>query len=50
MASFQTSLGDVLYPSAYEGALAGVDVDLLMEPSKNFPVGIISNFMTIYSQ
>lgn len=38
LATFQTCLTDVLYPTTYEGAIAGVDVDLLMEPSKNFPV------------
>ncbi|KAK5644517.1 hypothetical protein RI129_005817 [Pyrocoelia pectoralis] len=38
IASFQTSLHEVLYPSSMEGTLSGVDVDLLMEPSKIFPV------------
>ncbi|XP_031352296.1 spermatogenesis associated 6-like protein isoform X1 [Photinus pyralis] len=41
IASFQTSLHEVLYPSSTEGTLSGVDVDLLMEPSKIFP-GIIA--------
>lgn len=41
IASFQTSLHEVLYPSSMEGTLSGVDVDLLMEPSKIFP-GIIA--------
>ncbi|KOC68820.1 Spermatogenesis associated 6-like protein [Habropoda laboriosa] len=43
LATFETSLADVLYPPVthYERLLAGVDVDLLMDPSKYFP-GIIA--------
>nr|XP_012154363.1 PREDICTED: uncharacterized protein LOC100882171 [Megachile rotundata] len=39
LATFETNLADVLYPVAnYKGLLAGVDVDLLMDPSKYFPI------------
>lgn len=39
LASFETNLADVLYPVPnYKGLLAGADVDLLMDPSKYFPV------------
>lgn len=39
LATFQTNLADVLYPVLpYKGVLAGVDVDLLMDPTKYFPV------------
>ncbi|KAF5276281.1 hypothetical protein FQA39_LY06630 [Lamprigera yunnana] len=41
IASFQTILHDVLYPSSCDGLISGIDVDLLMEPSKNFP-GILA--------
>ncbi|KAJ8666842.1 hypothetical protein QAD02_008504 [Eretmocerus hayati] len=42
LASFETNLADLLYPEpCFKGLLAGVDVDLLMEPSKLFP-GILS--------
>ncbi|CAK9832002.1 Spermatogenesis associated 6-like protein [Anthophora retusa] len=43
LATFETSLADVLYPPVThcERLLAGVDVDLLMDPSKYFP-GIIA--------
>ncbi|XP_076231575.1 uncharacterized protein LOC143177500 isoform X2 [Calliopsis andreniformis] len=42
LATFETSLADVLYPVPhYKGLLAGVDVDLLMDPTKYFP-GIIA--------
>ncbi|XP_076663054.1 uncharacterized protein LOC143366134 isoform X3 [Andrena cerasifolii] len=42
LASFETNLADVLYPVPnYKGLLAGVDVDLLMDPGKYFP-GIIA--------
>ncbi|XP_076754280.1 uncharacterized protein LOC143425420 [Xylocopa sonorina] len=42
LASFETSLADLLYPVTYcKRLLAGVDVDLLMDPSKYFP-GIIA--------
>ncbi|XP_012220626.2 spermatogenesis-associated protein 6 [Linepithema humile] len=42
MATFETNLADLLYPTSYfKGLLAGVDVDLLMEPTKCFP-GIIA--------
>lgn len=39
LAVFETNLVDLLYPvPCYKGLLAGVDVDLLMEPAKCFPV------------
>lgn len=39
LATFETNLADLLYPaSCFKGLLAGVDVDLLMEPTKCFPV------------
>lgn len=39
LATFETNLADLLYPTpCCKGLLAGVDVDLLMEPSKCFPV------------
>ena len=39
LATFDTNLVDLLYPvPCYKGILAGIDVDLLMEPSKFFPV------------
>ncbi|XP_012535444.1 uncharacterized protein LOC105836156 [Monomorium pharaonis] len=42
LATFQTNLIDLLYPApCFKGLLAGVDVDLLMEPTKCFP-GIIA--------
>ncbi|GAB1859696.1 hypothetical protein CAJAP_00775 [Camponotus japonicus] len=42
LATFETNLADLLYPaSCFKGLLAGVDVDLLMEPTKCFP-GIIA--------
>lgn len=43
LASFQTTLDDLLYPSALKKSsnLTGTDVDLLMEPTKLFP-GTIS--------
>ncbi|XP_012270563.1 spermatogenesis-associated protein 6 isoform X2 [Orussus abietinus] len=42
LATFETNLGDVLYPApCFKGLLAGVDVDLLMEPTKYFP-GILA--------
>ncbi|KAI4489783.1 hypothetical protein M0804_003965 [Polistes exclamans] len=42
LATFETNLVDLLYPtSSFKGLLAGVDIDLLMEPTKYFP-GIIA--------
>ncbi|XP_014483271.1 PREDICTED: uncharacterized protein LOC106748869 [Dinoponera quadriceps] len=42
LATFETNLADLLYPApCFKGLLAGVDVDLLMEPTKCFP-GIIA--------
>lgn len=42
LATFETNLADLLYPTpCFKGLLAGVDIDLLMEPSKCFP-GIIA--------
>ncbi|XP_029159220.1 spermatogenesis-associated protein 6 [Nylanderia fulva] len=42
LATFEINLSDLLYPaSCFKGLLAGVDVDLLMEPTKCFP-GIIA--------
>ena len=39
LGTFETNLSDLLYPSpCLKGFLAGVDVDLLMEPTKFFPV------------
>lgn len=50
LATFQTNLTDLLYPVAQcRRLLPGVDVDLLMDPSKYFPVGIFP-FMTEYSR
>ncbi|XP_076478350.1 uncharacterized protein LOC117163617 isoform X2 [Bombus vancouverensis nearcticus] len=38
LATFQTSLADLLYPVTYcKRLLPGVDVDLLMDPTKYFP-------------
>lgn len=43
LSTFETNLADLLYPSScLKGLLAGVDVDLLMEPTKFFPVGLKS--------
>ncbi|XP_070511102.1 spermatogenesis-associated protein 6 isoform X2 [Cardiocondyla obscurior] len=42
LATFETNLADLLYPvPCFKGLLAGVDVDLLMDPTKYFP-GIIA--------
>ncbi|XP_046743242.1 spermatogenesis-associated protein 6 isoform X2 [Diprion similis] len=42
LATFETNLVDLLYPApCFKGLLAGVDVDLLMEPTKYFP-GILA--------
>ncbi|KAK9732303.1 Spermatogenesis-assoc protein 6 [Popillia japonica] len=41
LASFQTNLSELLYPSTKEGSVPGVDIDLLMEPARNFP-GVIA--------
>ncbi|XP_015586386.1 spermatogenesis-associated protein 6 isoform X2 [Cephus cinctus] len=42
LATFETNLCDLLYPApCFKGLLAGVDVDLLMEPTKYFP-GILA--------
>lgn len=39
LATFETNLVDLLYPATCsKGLLAGVDVDLLMEPTNHFPV------------
>ncbi|RZB38704.1 uncharacterized protein BDFB_002480, partial [Asbolus verrucosus] len=43
LATFQTTLDELLYPSTVSGSIAGVDLDLLMEPSKTFPVKMIRN-------
>lgn len=41
LATFETNLADLLYPvPCFKGLLAGVDIDLLMEPTKCFPVGL----------
>lgn len=38
LATFETNLVDLLYPApCYRGLMSGVDVDLLMEPTKFFP-------------
>lgn len=42
LSTFETNLVDLLYPEpCFKGLLAGVDVDLLMEPTKYFP-GILA--------
>ena len=42
LATFETNLADLLYPvPCFKGLLAGVDVDLLMEPTKCFPVSFL---------
>ncbi|XP_008557008.1 uncharacterized protein LOC103577912 [Microplitis demolitor] len=42
LATFETNLVDLLYPApCYRGLVSGVDVDLLMEPTKYFP-GILA--------
>ncbi|XP_053994292.1 spermatogenesis-associated protein 6 [Hylaeus volcanicus] len=42
LATFETNLADVLYPVPhYKGLMPGIDVDLLMDPTKYFP-GIIA--------
>lgn len=39
LATFETNLADLLYPTpCFRGLLVGVDVDLLMEPTRCFPV------------
>lgn len=38
LASFKTTLSELLYPNTKEGVIPGVEIDLLMEPSKTFPV------------
>lgn len=44
LATFETSLADLLYPApCFKGLLTGVDVDLLMEPTKCFPVCPLSS-------
>jgi hypothetical protein len=43
LASFETTLDELLYPSTVNGSIAGVDLDLLMEPSKTFPVKLNKN-------
>jgi hypothetical protein len=43
LATFEANLVDVLYPvPCFKGLLAGVDVDLLMQPTKFFPVMIFN--------
>lgn len=42
LAVFQTTLDELLYPSSTSGSIIGVDIDLLMEPSKIFPVSFLS--------
>lgn len=41
LATFQTTLGELLYPESKVPSLGNAEVDLLMEPMKNFPVRII---------
>ncbi|XP_034938121.1 uncharacterized protein [Chelonus insularis] len=42
LATFETNLADLLYPApCFKGLVSGIDVDLLMEPSKYFP-GILA--------
>lgn len=44
LATFETNLADLLYPpSCSKGLLAGSEVDLLMEPTKYFPVNGTKN-------
>jgi len=46
LAMFETNLADLLYPTpCFKGLLAGVDIDLLMEPTKCFPVGLLHQFV-----
>lgn len=50
LATFETNLIDLLYPtSCFKGLLARVDIDLLMEPTKYFPVRVTSVFIYICS-
>lgn len=39
LASFKTTLSELLYPTSIKGSVPGIDIDLLMEPEKHFPVG-----------
>lgn len=41
LATFQTTLGELLYPESKVPSLGNAEVDLLMEPMKNFP-GILA--------
>ena len=43
LATFETSLLELLYPSPYlrKGLVAGADVNLLMEPTRCFPVSFL---------
>ena len=44
LATFETNLADLLYPApCFKGLLAGVNVDLLMEPTKYFPVSFFTS-------
>lgn len=51
LATFHTNLADLLYPVAQcKHLLPGVDIDLLMDPTKYFPVSIfffISSFVQV---
>ncbi|KAJ8983823.1 hypothetical protein NQ317_008949, partial [Molorchus minor] len=42
LATFQTTLDELLYPSSIRRSVAGMDIDLLMEPTKVFPVRTIA--------
>ncbi|XP_018577070.1 spermatogenesis-associated protein 6 isoform X2 [Anoplophora glabripennis] len=37
LATFQTTLDDLLYPSSFRRVISGMDIDLLMEPTELFP-------------
>lgn len=41
LASFKTTLTELLYPNIKDGAVPGVEIDLLMEPAKTFPVSTL---------
>lgn len=40
LATFRAFLSDVLYPDQDKSTIAGVDIDLLMDATKSFPVSI----------
>nr|CAD7446301.1 unnamed protein product [Timema bartmani] len=47
LASFETTLLELLYSSPCDrGLISGVDVDLLMEPSPNYPVTVVHYLLT----